>query len=86
MAHPAEKPTAADPEPGRDDQPDNPAQELAVVKLANAGEDKRQDCSDTRTIHAHNLRRLAPVSQVPRSHKAPAPATRSRSPGLGLTP
>jgi len=36
VADPAERPAAADPQTGRDDQPEDPAQKIAVVELTQA--------------------------------------------------
>ncbi len=38
VAHPAEHAPGADPHAGSDDQPEDPAQEIPVVELSQAGE------------------------------------------------
>ena len=40
MAKPAEKAAAADPQTGRDDEPNEPPEELAVVELAKPRDDE----------------------------------------------
>src|SRR6188768_4531539 len=43
VAHPTEQPASADPEAGRQDQPEQSTQEVAVVELADARNDEAQD-------------------------------------------
>src|SRR5690606_8024672 len=51
VAEPAEQPATADPQPRRHDQPEQPAQELAVVELAQPGDQEAQHRRSARVLH-----------------------------------
>ena len=51
VADPAEQPAAADPQTGRDDQPEDAAEEIGVVELADSRNDRAQDRCDSRVLH-----------------------------------
>ena len=56
VAHPAERAARAEPEARRDDQPEDAAQERAVVDLPNARHEQREHASDARLRHAGKMR------------------------------
>lgn len=55
VAHPTERAARAEPEAGRDDQPEEATEKGAVVKLADAGDNKRQDCGGAGFVHEVGL-------------------------------
>src|SRR5688500_5289123 len=55
MTDPPEEPARSDPQPGRDDQPENPPQEIAVVELAEAGNDRAEHGRDARVLDLRHL-------------------------------
>src|SRR5438477_11372548 len=52
VANPTERAPCPDPEPRRDDEPEDAPQELAVVDLPDTGHDERQHGSVSRSVHA----------------------------------
>ena len=48
VERPAEQPCREDREPGRDDQPEDAPQEVAIVDLADARDDEREDGGQAR--------------------------------------
>src|SRR3954447_2965270 len=65
VTDPAEKAARADPHAGRDDQPENAPQEVAVVELPDSRNDRAENRGQTWTLHlAHALRSPALGSAV----------------------
>ena len=48
VAHPSQQATSADPQPRRDDQPQDASQDAAVVELPHSGDDRTQNCCQSR--------------------------------------
>src|SRR6187397_62615 len=71
VTHPAEQASRADPHPWRDDEPENAAEKIAVVKLSEPREDCTEDGRGSRI--AHGLCYAAKAHYVPgRSACVPA--------------
>ena len=53
VAHPSEQASGADPQPRRDDQPQDASQDAAIVELPYSGDDRTQNCCHSRITHGH---------------------------------
>src|SRR5215203_487237 len=53
VAHPSEQATSADPQPRRDDKPQDASQDAAVVELPHSGDDRTQNCCQSRITHRY---------------------------------
>lgn len=51
VADPSQKPAGADPQSGCDDQPEDTAEKIAVIKLPDAWDDRAEHRRDSRGFH-----------------------------------
>ena len=55
MANPAEHPAATDPQAGRDDEPEDAPQPLAIVYLSDARNDETENGSESGIFHSFKV-------------------------------
>src|SRR5215217_5976497 len=53
VRYPAEQATSADPQTRRDDQPQDAGQDAPVVELPHSGDDRTQNCCQSRITHRY---------------------------------
>src|SRR5829696_501017 len=53
VAHPSEQTSGADPQPRRDDQPQDVSQDAAIVELPYSGDDRTQNCCQSGITHRY---------------------------------